>query len=448
MLSLREAIAKAQNGDTIQFSEPGAIKLSGKQLGITKSITIDATTAWDHENSAPGITVDGNLKSTVFSISGNNADVRLKGLKIANGKQGIYVYQCSVTIENCTISDNKNDSDGGGIYAYNSTVTITNSLITRNSSNKRRGGGIAAEKCTVSIMNSEISGNSAYAWGGITSVNGAVTITNSTISGNSATSHCGGVSASGSLNENGSLELYNSIVALNYGGDYEGSSNDVIKNCLIGTDPKFVSPPIFVGEKISNLNNLDLRLTSGSLALDRGNNDYCNWDVDLDNNERFVSARSTEARVDIGAYEYQEMIPSVSEEFSGEVTTIEDVVDPTDGKISLREAILYADDSETIKFAPSLNGANIKLNDNELFITRKLTIDASSLSERITIDGDKKNRVFSIYCDVSLNNVIITNGNTNGSTNYGLDSRGGGGVFASSCTLTMINSVISENNAN
>ncbi|MBQ9127533.1 MAG: hypothetical protein IJY15_07220, partial [Thermoguttaceae bacterium] len=65
------------------------------------------------------------------------------------------------------------------------------------------------------------------------------------------------------------------------------------------------------------------------------------------------------------------------------VTTNSDVVDEMDGKISLREAILYAETDATlgnaITFAPSLRGATITLTSGQLEISQGLKIDASAL---------------------------------------------------------------------
>jgi len=72
-----------------------------------------------------------------------------------------------------------------------------------------------------------------------------------------------------------------------------------------------------------------------------------------------------------------------------------------DGKISLREAIAAANNTQfadSIGFAPSLNGATITLGEDEqgiptgaftqLNITDALTIDASMLTSGLTIDGN------------------------------------------------------------
>src|SRR5438128_12410435 len=59
--SLRQALANANNGDTINFAVTGAITLTSGGLGITKNVTI----------SGPGanqLAVDGNQVTLVFGL--------------------------------------------------------------------------------------------------------------------------------------------------------------------------------------------------------------------------------------------------------------------------------------------------------------------------------------------------------------------------------------------
>src|SRR5690348_3696697 len=59
--SLRQALANANNGDTINFAISGTITLTSGELLVSKNVTI----------SGPGaatLTVDGNFTSRVFHI--------------------------------------------------------------------------------------------------------------------------------------------------------------------------------------------------------------------------------------------------------------------------------------------------------------------------------------------------------------------------------------------
>ena len=81
------------------------------------------------------------------------------------------------------------------------------------------------------------------------------------------------------------------------------------------------------------------------------------------------------------------------------VTTLEDENNRVLGQgagDSLRELLDVAINGEVIEFAPYLTNGTIVLKHGELKVTKHITIDGSSLPERITIDADNKGRVFSV----------------------------------------------------
>ena len=122
----------------------------------------------------------------------------------------------------------------------------------------------------------------------------------------------------------------------------------------------------------------------------------------------------------------------ICEEQSTVVTTLDDVVDRVDGKISLREAIAYARPGSTILFDPSLHGQTIMLDGNELLINKDITIDATGMN--ITIDANQKSRVFYIAgATVELIGLTITGG---------VSSEHGGGGIGNWGTLTVVNCTI------
>lgn len=155
---------------------------------------------------------------------------------------GVYVNNGTVELDNVTVKRNSASSIGGGIYAENgSTVTIKDSDISQNrgmwqgngigasgkdtvvtvedstvSSNRNGsttfGGGIyAVNGATVNVTNTEIKNNSAKSsGGGVYSRGSSVTLTNSDVTGNSCTNGVGGVSADG-----GSLTIKGGSVSKN-----------------------------------------------------------------------------------------------------------------------------------------------------------------------------------------------------------------------------------------
>ena len=183
--TLRQALANANDGDTIDFSVTGTITLSSGELSVNDSITI----------SGPGanvLAVSGNHVSGVFFIA-TGKTVTISGLTITNGTLGIENNHATLTISNSTVSGNSNNDGGGGIENDGGTLAISNSTLSGNSANA--GGGIFSAGGMLTISNSTLSGNSAVFGGGIFNDgrdgSAPLTISNSTLSGNSATAGAG-----------------------------------------------------------------------------------------------------------------------------------------------------------------------------------------------------------------------------------------------------------------
>jgi Chlamydia polymorphic membrane protein (Chlamydia_PMP) repeat len=207
--SLRQALADANEGDTITFAVSGAIGLTSGELLVDKDLTISGP-------GADNLAVDGNAKSRVFHISIGRTVV-ISGLTIKNGfvtgdypdgvGAGIYNDHATLTVNDCVISGNLAAS-GAGIYndAYNpgetgdnAVLTVNNSVFSHNISNGG-GGGIYSSvfhrgEAVLTINNSAFTGNSAgddNSGGGIGNASFDVptqaraTITNCVLSGNSA----------------------------------------------------------------------------------------------------------------------------------------------------------------------------------------------------------------------------------------------------------------------
>src|SRR5215211_1669507 len=221
--NLRQALADANDGDTIEF----APQLGGYTLGLIRGlgelvVNKSVTISWVPQAGYPTyLGVSPWYNSRVFYISPGKT-VTISGLTILNGSApdpnrwggGIYNDHATLTLNNCTISGNMADAgSGGGIYnegwGGSATLTINNCTISGNSA--WPGGGIFNDQGTVTITNSTLSGNSAYSGGGIYNWQGStLTITNSTFSGNFCgtgfNAHGGGI-----LNEDGTLNIGNTI---------------------------------------------------------------------------------------------------------------------------------------------------------------------------------------------------------------------------------------------
>ena len=204
--SLRNAIASAASGDTIQFASSLAnktITLTTGQLVINKNLTIEA-------GKAGQLTISGNNTSRVI-LTKEWTKVTLKNLIIANGRvsgseekspatsagAGIHTGDSSTfTLENCQVKNNV-AGFGGGLYTgYRSTTTVMNSLFSGNEGLRgkhERGGGAIATKSggSLTIRNSEFSDNKGRLGGAINSLLGNLTIENTKFIRN-VTGHVGG----------------------------------------------------------------------------------------------------------------------------------------------------------------------------------------------------------------------------------------------------------------
>jgi NADH dehydrogenase FAD-containing subunit len=86
------------------------------------------------------------------------------------------------------------------------------------------------------------------------------------------------------------------------------------------------------------------------------------------------------------------------------VTTAADVVNATDGKLSLREAVAQANATiaaDTIVFAAGLEGKTLVLTAGELTITQDLTIDGDRDDDglEVTLSGGNRQRLAEILGD-------------------------------------------------
>ncbi|MCD6460545.1 S8 family serine peptidase, partial [bacterium] len=204
---------------------------------------------------------------TTHIIVGADSSI-IDGFTIQGGKAekggGIYLFQTSPTIENCTIKNNSaEDSDGSpagaGIYAYDSEAIIKNCTITNNTTtvteadNTGFGGGacfisssILVENCIFEGNESTTTEDSYVKGGGIYLQADNSKIINSMIKSNEAYSSyaVAGAALGGGIyiSEDSTSKLLGCIIMLNdtapyyFGGDgifLWDAPDTVITNCLV-----------------------------------------------------------------------------------------------------------------------------------------------------------------------------------------------------------------------
>jgi hypothetical protein len=301
VLTLREAAAQANSGDTIEFDA----SLSGGTVVLTQGrVTIDN-----------GVTLDGNIGSAShqadITLDANGAealrilnDATVRSLNITGGAanssirpvidieggvlQYCEVYGNSATgydiismdgtssnpaeILDCAIYNNTNSGAGDQIVSCSGTAfgTIANTSIVGNTStgNLSSGGVAAYSGGTLTVINATITGNSG-------SANGA-----------------GGAYAS----SGGTVNLINSIVSGNSGVETRSSSggsvNDVSGNVINGTDALIFANltgtggtladnggPVQTVALLNSVTNPALDIAAAAGGLTRGANGHPYFDV-------------------------------------------------------------------------------------------------------------------------------------------------------------------------
>ena len=206
--SLRQALADANDGDTINF-DPAlngqTINLTSAELVIDNSITI----------SGPGpdvLAVSGvSRQFTVFHVMPKHT-VTIEGLTVSDGRGGVWNDHATLTVNNCTVTSNLGGRGAGilndAYYQQSATLTIVNSTISNNCAcyaGEAFGGGIYSDG-TLTIVNTTVSGNGAVTpspeegyGGGIYGAGGTLTVTGSTITGNFASLWGGGIDGGGTI---------------------------------------------------------------------------------------------------------------------------------------------------------------------------------------------------------------------------------------------------------
>jgi hypothetical protein len=236
--SLRQALADANDGDTITFAVTGTIGLTSGELLVDKSIIISGPSA-----NTLAVSRNSTAIFRIFHVSPAHT-VTIQGVTISNGSTfqgfaiggaGIWNDHSNLTVNNCVLSGNAVDHQvsGGGISndagdSGSASLTINNSIIAGNnlgaSGTANFGGGIynyGIHGATLTINNSTISGNQAFQGGGLFNDGGVtgsiavVTINNSTFSGNYADQYAGGIMNEGNEGGQATVTVTNSTFAGN-----------------------------------------------------------------------------------------------------------------------------------------------------------------------------------------------------------------------------------------
>ncbi len=226
--TLREAIAAANNGDTITFAGDYTILL-GSELYINKTLTIDGA--------GRTVTVSGNNVGRVFRI-GSTGVVTISNLSIAGGastSSGGGVYNAgALTLNRCVVRNNAaTGTYGGGVYgATGSTTTMNQCQVYGNTTS--RGGGVFVNGGALTMNQNHVYNNTATTRGGGVAVyDGALALNQDQVYGNTADRGGGVYAYTGTLTIE-SVVIHNNAASTSGGGIYlNGSGAAVVRNSTI-----------------------------------------------------------------------------------------------------------------------------------------------------------------------------------------------------------------------
>ena len=407
--SLRQTIADASGGDTIQFGVTGTIQLASRIL-VDKNLTIVGP-------GGAGITLSGGAFTTFFVNSG--VTVVVDQLTVANSDSYDAVTNLgSLIIRNSTFANNDAGGDasrGGAIYNYTgATLKVINSTFSGNSA--------VYGKDIASYGTLEISFSTLSSSGSLYISNGSATVKNSIVS------HCtvaaGTLTAVGAnLAADTSCQAYGFTVTnplLDVLGDYGGPTQT----------QRIAGQPY------------------ASLALDATSD--C---TDLDGNTLTTDQRGQprSGLCDLGAFEYQ----------MGDAPITRTVTNLNDSEAgSLRQAVLDAHHGDTIEFGVTgtIQLASRILVDKNLTLVGPggagITLSGGAfttffVNSGVTVVVDQLTVANSDSYDAvtNLGNLIIRN-STFANNDAGGDASRGGAIYNyTGATLKVINSTFSGNSA-
>jgi hypothetical protein len=254
--SLRQAIADAVDGDTIQFSPTlngQTIGLTSAELAINKNITItgpgaDRLAVQRSQNTGiPQFRIFHILPGHVvliagLTISGGGLPGTDRGGGVRNDQSALTLNNCHVF--SCRVGSYGTGGTGGGIYNDNGTLEINDSSIGGNFADAFCGGIYNTAGGTLKIRDSVVSGNGVTVQfsnppqfvgsvGGIFNA-GTAEVTNCTISQNTGGQQGGGISNQGSLTlANSTINGHN---VLSSGGGIANSGQLIVSNSTISSN--------------------------------------------------------------------------------------------------------------------------------------------------------------------------------------------------------------------
>ena len=192
--SLRQAIKKAQSGDTIKFDS----SLSERTITLTRFIGIQKSLIIDGSD-APGLTISGGKQTNLFRLGKENESLTVQNLTLADSYYrataggAIWAIDNSmVNIQNVNFFNNV--SDGAALHGQaGSVITVTNSIFDGNDGAKISGKSYSAGAISLfaygslNIKNSVFTDNKGFGGGALRVTSSDLIVEDSVFIGNDST---------------------------------------------------------------------------------------------------------------------------------------------------------------------------------------------------------------------------------------------------------------------
>ncbi|MDF2234795.1 choice-of-anchor Q domain-containing protein [Albimonas sp. CAU 1670] len=218
-LSLREALARVQDGGLVTFA-PSI--LTGGVHGQTDGrfaldpalgpLSLAGATRANIRVAGGDVDGDGILDVTIDAGGASRAleiavaSVELSGLRITGGLAAgdggaLRATGGEVILRDSEVLDSRAEgagASGGGVASIGADLTLDGVTVAGNAA-EGDGGGVHAEGGTLTLVDSTISGNTAHGGGGVDVLGGTATLARTTLAGNAATDEGGGLAADGAV---------------------------------------------------------------------------------------------------------------------------------------------------------------------------------------------------------------------------------------------------------
>jgi hypothetical protein len=234
--------------DPALFATPQTIVLGGTELALADDVgkSLAITTA-----GAAGVTINANGLSRVFNMTAVAGGVTLTGLTLTKGTAAdggaILATDTPLTLNACTVTGNTATATGGGLSIYNGSValsgcTVSNNTVDNPTANAFGAGLAVGGTANVTLATTLITGNTAKAGagyfgygGGFNSAStGTIAMSDSTISANTSVGASGGALR----NTASKLTITNSLItgnAATAGGNYPFLHSSPLDLTISGT---------------------------------------------------------------------------------------------------------------------------------------------------------------------------------------------------------------------